>query len=130
MEARRGFGFRGFFVLGILVIAVAAASGVIPFRQVLAQERSIDLAVRQRDALIEENLRLEQQIAALQSSAEVERLAREQFGLVKPGETSYLAVPIENGPSIAEPEVVFSERTSWWKVFWDFITGRDLVGDE
>lgn len=129
--ARRGPGLGASLVMAVLFIGVALASGLIPFRQVFAQEESLDLAISQRNALAAENLRLEQQVAALQTPAEVERLAREQFGLVLPGEIAFVAVPVEDtAADLAVPFPVFEERVSWWDRLWDFITGRDLGGDE
>ena len=64
MEPRRGLGFKGFLVAAVLIIGLAAASGIIPFRQVIAYENSVELARDQRDALTAEIGRLEQQIAA------------------------------------------------------------------
>jgi len=130
MEPRRGLGFEG-FVLAVVLVLGMAASGIIPFRQVIAYERSVDLAREQRDALIIENVRLAQQVAALETPGEVERLAREQFGLVMPGETALVAVAVpDHGPSVAAPSPEFAERTPWWRALWNFVTGRDLVSDE
>ena len=130
-DDRHGFGLGRFLVLAVVVFVIVAASGVFPFRQIIAQNRSVDLAEQQRDALVEENLRLEQQLAALQSPQEVERLAREQFGLVRPGEIAYVAVVPEGAAALdrtAAPDG-FTKDTPWWRSFWDFITGSDLVTD-
>jgi len=130
MEPRRGLGFEG-FVLAVVLVLGMAASGIIPFRQVIAYERSVDLAREQRDALIIENVRLAQQVAALETPGEVERLAREQFGLVMPGETALVAVAVpDHGPPVAAPLPEFAERTPWWRALWNFVTGRDLISDE
>lgn len=130
-ETRRGLGLKSGFVLSVLLVAFAMASGLIPFRQVFAQERSVDLAVRQRDALRAENARLEQRIAALETPGEVERLAREQFGLVKPGEIAFLAVPVPGAErDDTPPAPAFADRPPWWERLWHFITGNDLVTDE
>ena len=131
MSERRGFGFGRFLVLALIVGIVAAASGVFPFRQIIAQQRSVQLATDQLRALEEENARLEQEIAALNSSEEVERLAREQFGLVFPGDVAYVAV-VPDGS--AEPEEaateVLDESVPWWRSLWHFLTGQDLVTDD
>jgi len=130
-DERRGFGLGRFLVLAFVVLVIVGASGIFPFRQIIAQNRSVDLAQRKLDALVEENLRLEQQLAALQSPQEVERLAREQFGLVMPGEIAYVAVVPEGDAAEEVPPVAvgFTEERPWWKAFWDFITGSDLVTD-
>jgi len=125
---RRGFGFGSFVIVTLVVGVVAASAGVFPFRQIIAQQRSVDLAESQLDALVAENLKLEQEIAALQSTQEVERLAREHFGLVMPGDVAYVAIIPEG--SVADepqPEPVFERSVPWWKNLWNFLTGRDLV---
>ncbi len=131
MEPRRGLGFKGFVVAAVLIIGLAAASGIIPFRQVIAYEHSVELARDQRDALTAEIGRLEQQIAALETPGEVERLAREQFGLVMPGETALVAVAVpDDSLPLAGPPVQFTDHTPWWRTLWNFMTGTDLVADE
>ncbi|MEK7252389.1 MAG: septum formation initiator family protein [Actinomycetota bacterium] len=131
MEPRRGLGFKGFLVAAVLIIGLAAASGIIPFRQVIAYENSVELARDQRDALTAEIVRLEQQIAALETPGEVERLAREQFGLVMPGETALVAVAVpDDSLPLAAPPVQFTDHNPWWRTLWNFMTGGDLVADE
>jgi cell division protein FtsB len=128
---RRGLGLGGFLALSALVVLVVAALGLLPYRQVLAQERAIDLSGEKLDALVEENLRLEQLVAVLETDEEVERLAREQFGLVLPGEVGYVAVVpdgiIDPLPPGGMTELERDEP--WWRRFWDFLTGRDIASD-
>ena len=64
---------------------VVTAAGIFPFRQIIADRRSVSLAQEELLALRAENEHLEAEVAALETDAEVERLAREQFGLVRPG---------------------------------------------
>lgn len=131
MNQRRGLGFGGFLVLVALVVLVIAAIGLVPYRQVLASERAIDLSEQKLDALSDENLRLEQQVAVLLTDGEVERLAREQFGLVMPGETGYVAV-VPDGLIDPAPSGRISEFTRpdpWWRRLWDFLTGQDIASD-
>jgi len=131
IEARRGLGLGGFLVLVFLMPIVVAVAGIFPFRQLLAQERAVDLSQAQLDALVEENLRLEHQIAALDTDAEVERLARRHFGLVMPGEIGYVTVVPEDSadPVQAGRELVLEREQPWWRQVWDFLTGRDIVAD-
>lgn len=73
----------------VLVLLV----GVFPTRQWLdqrdeLQERRSELARQQ-----EEQERLEQRITVLQTDEEVERMAREEFGMVRPGEDPYRVLP-------------------------------------
>lgn len=131
MEPRRGLGFGGFLLIAMIVLGLAAVSGMIPFRQVIAYERSVDLARQQRDALVAANAELEQQVAALQTDGEIERLAREQFGLVMPGETAMVAIAVAEDPVTSIPRATrFVDETPWWRLLWDFITGRDLAASD
>jgi cell division protein FtsB len=131
MEPRHGLGLGGFVVAVVVVIGLAAASGVIPFRQVIAYQRSVDLAREQRDALTAANAELEQQIAALETDGEVERLAREQFGLVMPGETALVAIAVPDNSVVASPRPSrFVDTTPWWRTLWAFMTGHDLTASD
>lgn len=115
----------------LLVALSITLAGIFPFRQVIAQQRQVDNTREKLDALVLENAALEDQVAALQTEPEVERLAREQYGLVNPGETPYAVTQPETvveppAPVAAEP---LDERTLLQQV-WDWMTGRDLVPDE
>lgn len=131
MSERRNLGLGGFLALTALLALVVAALGILPYRQVLARERAVDLSREKLDALVDENMQLEHQIAALQTDQEIERLAREQFGLVMPGEIGYVAVAPDGVVDPAPPgRVTTLEREDpWWRRLWDFLTGRDLAPD-
>jgi cell division protein FtsB len=126
---RRGFGLLGVSALFLAVVVAMGLSGILPFRQIIASDRAVELSERKLDALIEENRRLEREVAALQSLEEVERLAREDFGLVMPGEVGYVSVPVD--VAAEEDDILAShpEEKPWWRAVWDFLTGRDLVTD-
>jgi cell division protein FtsB len=127
VKEKRGIGSM-LGLIALLALAVVVA-GILPFRQVLAQRNAVDAAEEQLAAIEEENRLLEARIVALQSPEEVERLAREQFGLVRPGETGYVVItpPGEAVPE-PEPEPVSPDKP-WWEDVWDFLTGRDLTED-
>lgn len=120
------------WVLAILLLGALAltVSGILPFRQLVAQQRQIDRAGSQLEALTNENERLEGEIAALQTDGEVERIARDQYGLVRPGEVGYVVVAPPEASAAADPtnEAAPIESRSWWERVWDFVTGGDLDG--
>ncbi len=131
-EARSGRRWTGLFAVAALVGLVVATAGIFPFRQILAQERAVDLATIQLEAIQSENERLEAEIVALQTPEEIERLARQQFGLVHPGEVGYVVVsPPEATETTLPPEPTLDRPAEqpWWRDLWDFLTGRDLAGD-
>jgi cell division protein FtsB len=129
VRKRSGIRFSSILALVALAGLAVVLAGIFPFRQIIAQNRAVDLAEHKLEAIRSENARLEARITALQTPEEVERLAREQFGLVRPGEIGYVVItPPEPAP---EPDVVeeVEERPPWWEQVWDYLTGRDLVGD-
>ena len=79
-------------VVSILVVGVLFAL-VFPTRTYLAQRASISRAEKQLQVLGQQNAELEQRAKQLQSDAEIERLARERYNLVKPGEEAYAVLP-------------------------------------
>ena len=114
----------------LLVGLAIVLAGVFPFRQLIAQERLVDNTRAKLDALVTENEVLQEQIDAVQSPAELERIAREQYGMANPGETTYV-VELEGGP-VADgvvPAAGQLDSRSLLEQFWDFLTGRDLVPD-
>ena len=131
IETRRGLGLGGFITLSVFILLVVGVAGIFPFRQLVAQERAVELAEAQLDALAEENRRLEYQISALQTDQEIERLAREHFGLVMPGETGYVAIVPDDviDPVLPGRRTTLEPDRPWWSRLWDFLTGRDLGPD-
>jgi cell division protein FtsB len=77
-----------------------------PIRSLLAQRQETD-AVRDRlELLREQSETLADEAARLQSDAEVERIARERYNLVRPGETPYAVVPVpETATTTTAPPV-------------------------
>jgi cell division protein FtsB len=135
MAKRSGSGFSPLALVVGLVAVVILLAAVFPVRQIIAGSREVEVAEQTLAALREENEVLEARIAALQTDEEVERLAREQFGYVMPGEAGYVVVtpPWEaddpQPPDEPDPGVPEEPGRPWWQVLWDFLTGRDVAGD-
>lgn len=81
------------WTLAAIVALVVLALYVFPTRTWIEQRQSLDEAASALDALEAERETLEARVAALDTPAEIEELAREQFGLVKPGEEAYSVFP-------------------------------------
>jgi len=79
-------------LLGLALVAVLFAF-VYPTRTYLHQHRELNAAERQLQVLKDTTKGLQHDSEKLQSDAEVERRAREDYGLVRPGETPYVLVP-------------------------------------
>ena len=100
-------------VLGAALV-VAVLFGAATIADPLANRRAADARValleEQRAALAAENARLEQRAEDLEDPLTIELLAREQQGLVRPGEVPYILVPPETDrPLIAEPPLAVAE---------------------
>lgn len=76
---------------------------VFPSQTFLAQRTSIARAEDQLRVLGKQNDVLTRRAAELQRDAEVERLAREQYNLVKPGEEAYAVLPPPVTATVPEP---------------------------
>jgi len=125
---------RSRLLLGVAVVVVLAASvlltNVFPYRKILAQQQQVANAREQLEALQTENDRLEAEAIALTSDSEVERLARENLGYVRPGELAYVVLepPVTQATREVDPVEVPTDAAPWYEGVWDFLTGKDLVG--
>lgn len=66
---------------------------VFPTQALLAQQRDVRDAKHGLTVLREENARLAEEAARLQTPEEIERLAREQHNMVRPGEDAFAVIP-------------------------------------
>lgn len=131
IEQRRRPRLSSLLTVVTLVGVLAVAATIFPWRQMLEQQAAVELAEAKLDALRTENRLLAEEIAALETTTEIERLAREQFGMVMRGEIGYVVVT-PDGAEPAEPvplELDRSDEQPWWRDLWDFLTGGDLRGD-
>ncbi|HUQ39068.1 MAG TPA: septum formation initiator family protein [Acidimicrobiales bacterium] len=120
-------------VLGVLAVTVALvailALAVFPTRGYLDQRRQLDLAQRRVELLAQQNDQLSKRVDRLHTDAEIERLAREQYHLVRPGEEAYAVLPsveeIAEDPQVPKRAPVVHRSESLWSkvrntvVFWD-----------
>jgi cell division protein FtsB len=83
--------FLGLVLTGVLLAVLLTF--VFPTRTFLAQRTSIANARQQLQVLDQQNAELGDRAAKLGSDAEIERIAREQYNLVRPGEEAYAVLP-------------------------------------
>jgi cell division protein FtsB len=132
----------------ILVVALALATNVLPLRQIVAQRSEIAATRSTLDAIMAENAALDAKVTALETPLEVERLAREELGYVRPGEQAFVVMDPtpDDGPASraarSTPTGVAGEATADGPApaadterhvvarMWDYMTGRDLAGTE
>lgn len=125
------------FTMALLVVGAAFLTNVVPYRQIVEQRHKVEAATAQLESLQAENALLTAQRDALQTPVEIERLAREKLGYVRPGEVAYVVLdPPEVG--VAASNYPGSDSTSTpdtapdlkdeslLQTVWSFITGADL----
>ena len=112
-----------------VVIGAAFLTQVVPYRQIVDSQRQLNAARTELATLESENTRLQADVAALGTDAEIEKLAREKLGYVRPGETAFVVLdPPEDGTAPARPATPaeIPEDRTWVDRVWDFLTGADL----
>lgn len=80
-------------VVTLLILGLLAAMAIEPTVELMQQNERIARMTSELQAIEETNDRLERRIERLDDPDFLEQKAREQIGLVRPGETAYLVVP-------------------------------------
>ena len=119
----------GVALVTLLFVLLGAAflTQVIPYRQIIDSQRQVSDAQERLAELEDHNAALQADVEALNTDAEVEKLAREKLGYVRPGETAFVVLdPPGSGASVEEVEepLVLDDRT-WVERIWDFVSGGD-----
>lgn len=87
------FGIGTQLVAVVLVVGLAGAMAIQPTRQLIEQRRRISEMTEDLSRIEHANARLAAAAARLQDPYFLEQQAREQIGLVRPGETTYVVMP-------------------------------------
>lgn len=113
----------------ILLMGAAFVTQVVPYRQIVDSKRQVASAEAQLAQLQSDNASLQSEVDALQTPEEIEKLAREKLGYVRPGETAYVVLDppgaAESKPQTATSVEPVDEKT-WVDHVWEFVTGADL----
>lgn len=87
-------------LLGSMVAMVGLLVGVFPTRALLEQRAELARSERRLEAVEARNEDMEARVEALGTDAEIERIAREQYNLVFPGEEAYGLLPATPPPPV------------------------------
>lgn len=85
-------------VVAFVIFIGILFGAVYPTRTYLAQRRDLRAAHQKLALFKEQNAHLDAEAKRLESDAEIERIARARFNLVKPGEEAYAVVPVPPKP--------------------------------
>jgi cell division protein FtsB len=120
----------GILAVTLLFVLVGAAflTQVVPYRQIITSNRQVSEAEQTLSAIQAENARLEADVSALNTEEEVERLARQKLGYVRPGEVAYVVLepPGADQTESASDEGPVEPPPTWVDRVWYFLSGRDL----
>lgn len=105
----------------LLTVVVLATMAAAPARRTYDLHRQIDREEERLEALERENVRLTERLHRLEDPEYQEKLAREQLGLVRPGETAYVIVPTPTATAAPDPEP--EEAAPWYRHLWDWVKG-------
>ena len=112
---------RGWFVVVSLVAVGVLFVAVFPTRTWLGQRRDLEATEQRLRVLSSENAELQARVQRLNTDAEIERLAREQYNLVRPGEEAYAILP---SPPPLRPSTAPEARDEpgFWSQVWDDVS--------
>jgi len=117
-------GDRPLWVGSLALLAAGALMLVGPFQDFLDGRARVDLLERQHRALTAEIGALEAERADLQDPTTIELKAREDLGLIKPGEVPFAIVPPEvERPVIAPSRDVAAADAPWYRRWWETVSG-------
>jgi len=112
---------RRLFVIALVVVGILFTFGN-PARTWYAQHEEI-AAVRERAAVLDQQSRaLQARADQLGTDAEVERIAREQYSLVRPGEEAFGILPAPGSAPPPAPPPPPPRHRRWWQHAWDTVT--------
>lgn len=100
----------------LLLMGAAFLTQVVPTRQIFDSHRQVNAARAELEQLETDNTRLQADVIALGTDGEIEKLAREKLGYVRPGEIAYVVLDpadedrVQTNPS---PLSVLPERQTW-----------------
>ena len=117
---------RGAVVLTLIIVLVMSA--LYPIRQYVGQKSHVHALVAEQAELSARIADLRQQQGLLLSDDEIERIAREQLGMVRPGEVAFAVLPDGKKRAAAAaptaqraPVAGASARESWHQRWWDAV---------
>lgn len=123
---------RGAVILTLIIVLVMSA--LYPVRQYITQKSNVRALIAEQGELTARIAELRHQQGLLLSDDEIERIARENLGMVRPGEVSFAILPDGRTRAVAgaptAQQAPLADETSaetwyqrWWDAVVDTVTG-------
>jgi cell division protein FtsB len=106
----------------VVVLAGITLLAVFPVRTYFAQRHDLAASSERVKVLSTENRQLSDRVARLHTDAEIERLARQEYDLVKPGEEAYAILPAPEVPKPQPEAVAHKPSHGFWNKVGDVLT--------
>ena len=114
---RRGWGVvAAVLTVGVLFVAV------FPTRTWLAQRQELVATGQKVAVLSAQNAEMAARVKRLNTDTEIERLARQDYNLVRPGEEAYAILPSPRAPRPRAAATAADEDPGFWARVWDDVT--------
>lgn len=115
-------GDRPFLIVVVVLLGLGALMMSAPLHHYLQGQERVELLETKKAALQQEIERLEGRRADLNDPNQIELIAREQLGLVAPGEIPYVVVtPEPDRPQVAPADDVQVPDLPWYRRVWDAV---------
>ena len=114
---------RGWAVVAAIVAVGVLFVAVFPTRTWLAQRQDLAATERKLAVLSTQNAEMTARVQRLNTDAEIERLARQDYNLVRPGEEAYAILPSAEAPrprKAAKPAP--EDGPGFWSELWEDVT--------
>ena len=108
----------GLVILGFVLLSMAWT----PIKNLAAGSERIEQLTASRDALAAEVTKLEDRRDQLMDPDQLELIAREEYGLVKPGEIPYVVVTPEADPNLAPADATAVVAKPWYQRAWSAVS--------
>jgi cell division protein FtsB len=82
-----------YLIFAAVAVAAILLLFVLPGRTFLSQQRTLNATQVQVNDLATENAHLKAEAQQLQSNSDIESIARQEYGLVMPGQKAYAVIP-------------------------------------
>ena len=105
--------------LAVMALMSAAYFFVLPARTYLAQKTAIAIEEKTIEVLKTENAKFDQERLSLNNNATIEQIARQDYGLVEPGQQAFMVLPSSAPVTTAPPAPATHHHWYSGLEFWD-----------